>query len=195
MKRSHRSSLWNLRKAVSPTAIHLPADPTGSTTTKMCYLCTRFKCHPSPRSFKKELECVPPLECSPPARRRRVHRRCLASRLDVVLNVMSACLASSRGSAPPRGTRTDAGTETGRAAGANRRRLRSELRPHPKEEAMSHAQETVLRDGRRPSATQRGFPRAGGHGDGHGRPTVVPSSLSESETVEVEPWHRYSGPG
>jgi len=30
--------------------------------------------------------------------RRRVHRRCLASRHDVVLNVISACLASSRGS-------------------------------------------------------------------------------------------------
>ncbi len=34
----------------------------------------------------------------------------------------------------------------------NRRRQRSELRPHPKEEAMSHALATVLRDGRRPSA-------------------------------------------
>jgi len=31
----------------------------------------------------------------------RVQRRCLASRHDVVLNVMSACLASSRGSASP----------------------------------------------------------------------------------------------
>ena len=101
MKHPHRSSLWNLRKAVSPTAIHLPAAPTGSTTTKMCYLCTRFSCHPSPRSFKLEFEGVGPLECSPPARQRRVHRRCLASRLDVVLNVMSACLASSRGSASP----------------------------------------------------------------------------------------------
>ena len=55
MKRSHRSSLWNLRKAVSPTAIHLPEAPTGSTTTKMCYLCTRSTCHPSPRSFKNEV--------------------------------------------------------------------------------------------------------------------------------------------
>ena len=55
------------------------------------------------------------------------------------------------------------------AVGANRRRLRSELRPHPKEEAMSHAQATVLRDGRRPSATQRGFPRAGGRGVGAGK--------------------------
>jgi hypothetical protein len=36
----------------------------------------------------------------------------------------------------------------------NRRRQRSELRPHPKEEAMSHALATVLRDGRRPSAIQ-----------------------------------------
>ena len=71
MKRSHHSSLWNLRKAVSPAAIHLPADPTGSTTTKMCYLCTRFSCHPSPRSVKKGVEGVPPLECSPPARQRR----------------------------------------------------------------------------------------------------------------------------
>ena len=50
---------------------------------------------------KKEFEGVPSLKCSPPARRRRVHRRCLASRLDVVLNVMSACLASSRGIASP----------------------------------------------------------------------------------------------
>ena len=56
--------------------------------------------------------------------------------------------------APPRSTSTDARTETGRAAGANRRRQRSELRPHPKEEAMSHARATVLRDGRRPSATR-----------------------------------------
>jgi hypothetical protein len=39
------------------------------------------------------------------------------------------------------------------AAGANRRRQRSELRPHPKEEAMSYALATVLRDGHRPSAT------------------------------------------
>ena len=39
-------------------------------------------------------------------------------------------------------------------AGANRRRLRSELRPHPKEEAMSYALATVLRDGRRSSATR-----------------------------------------
>jgi len=38
---------------------------------------------------------------SPPARRRRVHRRCLASRHDVVPNLMSACLASSRGIASP----------------------------------------------------------------------------------------------
>ena len=37
----------------------------------------------------------------PSAPRRRVHRRCLASRHDVVLNVMSACLASSRSSAYP----------------------------------------------------------------------------------------------
>jgi len=38
----------------------------------------------------------------------------------------------------------------------NRRRQRSELRPHPKEEAMSHALATVLRDGRRPSASASG---------------------------------------
>ena len=51
MKRSHRSRLWILRKAVSPTAIHLPAAPTGSTTSiSMCYLCTRFPCYPSTRS-------------------------------------------------------------------------------------------------------------------------------------------------
>ena len=31
----------------------------------------------------------------------RVHRRCLASRHVVVLNIMAACLASSRGSASP----------------------------------------------------------------------------------------------
>ena len=40
----------------------------------------------------------------------------------------------------------------GRRPSANRRRQRSEFRPHPKEEAMSHALATVLRDGRRPSA-------------------------------------------
>jgi len=34
-----------------------------------------------------------------------------------------------------------------------RRRQRSELRTHPKEEAMSHALATVRRDGRRPSAS------------------------------------------
>jgi hypothetical protein len=35
---------------------------------------------------------------------------------------------------------------------------------------MSHAQATVLRDGRRPSATRRGFPRAwAGAGLGLGR--------------------------
>ena len=51
----------------------------------------------------------------------RVHRRCLASRHDVVLNVMAACLASSRGSAP-RGTGTDACGETGRAAVEDRGR-------------------------------------------------------------------------
>jgi len=50
---------------------------------------------------KMEVDGVRPLECSPPARQRRVHRRCLASRHDVVLNVMSACLASSRGDASP----------------------------------------------------------------------------------------------
>ena len=33
--------------------------------------------------------------------RRRIHRRCLASRHDVVLNIMAACLASSRGSTSP----------------------------------------------------------------------------------------------
>jgi hypothetical protein len=36
---------------------------------------------------------------------------------------------------------------------SNRRRQRSELRPHPKEEAMSHALATVRHDGRRPSVT------------------------------------------
>ena len=52
MTRSRSSSLWNLRKAVSPTATHLPAAPTGSTTNlTMCYLCTRFSCNPSSRSL------------------------------------------------------------------------------------------------------------------------------------------------
>ena len=44
----------------------------------------------------------------------------------------------------------------------NRRRQRSELRPHPKEEAMSHALATVLRDGRRPSAIRNAAPPPGG---------------------------------
>jgi hypothetical protein len=48
--------LWKLRKAVSLPAIHLPAAPTGSTTTNpSCYLSTRFICYPSPRS-----DSVPP---------------------------------------------------------------------------------------------------------------------------------------
>ena len=55
-------------------------------------------------------------ECSPPARQRRVHRRCLASRMTL---------------------------------SSNRRRQRSELRPHPKEEAMSHALAKVLHRGRK----------------------------------------------
>jgi len=37
----------------------------------------------------------------------------------------------------------------------NRRRQRSELRPHPKEEAMSHPLAVVLRDARRASAKHR----------------------------------------
>lgn len=54
MSTSDRSGLWNLRKAVSPAAIHLPAAPTGSTTNQtMCYLCTRFTCNPSTRSDEK----------------------------------------------------------------------------------------------------------------------------------------------
>jgi hypothetical protein len=57
MTRSLCSSLWNLRKAVSPTAIHLPADSTGSTTNPtVCYLCARFVCNPSARSLT---ECLP----------------------------------------------------------------------------------------------------------------------------------------
>ena len=38
---------------------------------------------------------------------------------------------------------------------ANRRRQRSELRPHPKEEAMSYALATVLHRGRRPRVASR----------------------------------------
>ena len=38
----------------------------------------------------------------------------------------------------------------------SRRRQRSELRPHPEEEAMSHALATVRRDGRRPTASAMG---------------------------------------
>ena len=61
MTRSLCSSLWNLRKAVSPTAIHLPADSTGSTTNPtVCYLCARFVCNPSARSLT-----VPPFPLSP----------------------------------------------------------------------------------------------------------------------------------
>ena len=43
----------------------------------------------------------------------------------------------------------------GRGPSANRRRQRSELRPHLKEEAMSYAPATVLHDGRRPSVTRQ----------------------------------------
>jgi len=38
---------------------------------------------------------------------------------------------------------------------SNRRRQRSELRPHPKEEAMGHTLAVVLRDARRASAKHR----------------------------------------
>jgi len=38
---------------------------------------------------------------------------------------------------------------------SNRRWQRSELRPHPKEEAMSHALATVLHRGRRPRVASR----------------------------------------
>ena len=48
----------------------------------------------------------------------------------------------------------------------NRRRQRSELRPHPKEEAMSHVLATVLRDGRSLSAIRK---------------AAHPASLYESE--------------
>jgi hypothetical protein len=41
--------------------------------------------------YKGSDSLSPQLAC-----RRRVHRRCLASRHDAVLNVMAACLASSR---------------------------------------------------------------------------------------------------
>ena len=43
----------------------------------------------------------------------------------------------------------------GRRPSVTRRRQRSELRPHPKEEAMSHALATVLHRGRRPRVASR----------------------------------------
>ena len=69
MKRPRGTSLWILRKAVSPTAIHLPAAPTGSTTNHtMCYPCTRFTCHPSTRSDVSNAELHFEQHDGPPAR-------------------------------------------------------------------------------------------------------------------------------
>jgi hypothetical protein len=58
------------------------------------------------------------------------------------------------------GRTTKPAGEIGALCGArvsrNRRRQRSELRPHPKEEAMSHPLAVVLRDARWASATGGG---------------------------------------
>jgi len=66
---------------------------------------------------EKALDGVRAPECSPPARQRRVHRRCLASRFAANRRAWHPLAA-----ALPRGTSTDARTETGRAAVADRGR-------------------------------------------------------------------------